>query len=163
MQFGFVPGKGTMDAIFMVRQLQEKFLEKRKDLFFAFVDLEKAFDRVPREVVRWELRQLGVEEWLVQTVMTMYERASSQTTRLLIKERFNRALLDTLDHASHNVIEAKMRVCVSQVINRNHARLYLIVKRLQKQGYLIYDVVMNIVEELFEDESSWYFIMCLCT
>ena len=75
MQFGFVPGKGTVDAIFMVRQLQEKFLEKRKDLFFAFVDLEKAFDRVPREVIRWTLRQLGVEEWLVQTVMTMYERA----------------------------------------------------------------------------------------
>ena len=50
-------------------------MEKRKDLFFAFVDLEKAFDRVPREVVRWALRQLGVEEWLVQTVMTIYERA----------------------------------------------------------------------------------------
>ena len=75
MQCGFIPGKGTVDAIFMVRQLQEKFLEKRKDLFFAFVDLKKAFDRVPREVVRWALRQLGVEEWLVQTVMTMYERA----------------------------------------------------------------------------------------
>ena len=90
-------------------------------------------------------------------------RANSQTTRLLIKERFNRALLDTLDHALHNIIEAKMRVCVSQVINRNHARLYLIVKRLQKQGFIVYDVVMNIVEELFEDESSWYFIVCLCT
>ena len=75
MQFGFVPGKGTVDAIFMVRQLQEKFLERRKDLFFAFMDLEKAFDRVPREIVRWALRQLGVEEWLVQKVMTMYERA----------------------------------------------------------------------------------------
>ena len=62
MQFGFVPGKGTVDAIFMMRQLQVKFLEKRKDLFFAFVDLEKAFDRVPRKVVRWVLRQLGVEE-----------------------------------------------------------------------------------------------------
>ena len=44
MQLGFVPGKGTVDAIFMVRQLQEKFLEKRKDLFFVFVDLEKTFD-----------------------------------------------------------------------------------------------------------------------
>ena len=55
MQFGFVPGKGTVDAIFMVRQLQEKFLEKRKDSFFAFVDLEKVFDRVLREVVRWAL------------------------------------------------------------------------------------------------------------
>ena len=26
----------------------------------------------------------------------------------------------------------------------------------------MYDVVMNLVEELFEDESSWYFIVCLC-
>ena len=75
MQFGFVPGKETVDVIFMVRQLQEKFLEKRKDVSFTFVDLEKAFDRVPREVVRWALRQLGVEEWLVHTVMTMYKRA----------------------------------------------------------------------------------------
>ena len=89
-------------------------------------------------------------------------RENSQITRLIIKERFNRALLDTLDHASHNVIEAKMRVCISQVIDRNHARLYLVVKRLRKQGYLMYDVVMNIVEELFEDRSSWYFIICLC-
>ena len=75
MQFGFMSGKGTVDAIFIVRQLQEKFMEKRKDLFYAFVDLEKAFDRVSRDVVRWALRQLGVEEWLVQTVMVMYEKA----------------------------------------------------------------------------------------
>ena len=34
----------------------------RKDLFYAFADLEKAFDRVPKDVVRWALRQLGVEE-----------------------------------------------------------------------------------------------------
>ena len=75
MQFGFMPGKGTVDAIFMVRQLQEKFLEKKKDLYFAFVDLEKAFDRVPREVVRWALRKRGVEEWMVNAVMVMYKSA----------------------------------------------------------------------------------------
>ena len=39
MQFGFMSGKGTVDAIFIVRQLQEKFMEKRKYLFYAFVDL----------------------------------------------------------------------------------------------------------------------------
>ena len=75
MQYGFMPGRGTTDAIFIARQLQEKYLAKKKDLYFAFVDLEKAFDRVPREVTRWALRQVGVEEWLVQTVMTMYEEA----------------------------------------------------------------------------------------
>ena len=47
MQFGFMPGRGTTDAIFILRQLQEKFIGKRKDLFFAFADLEKAFDQYP--------------------------------------------------------------------------------------------------------------------
>ena len=75
MQFGFMPGRGTTDAIFVVRQLQEKYRGSRKKLYFGFVDLEKAFDRVPREVVKWALRKSGVEEWLVQAVMAMYERA----------------------------------------------------------------------------------------
>jgi hypothetical protein len=50
MQFGFMAGKGTTNAIFIVRQLQEKYLSKKKDLWMAFVNLEKAFDRVPRQV-----------------------------------------------------------------------------------------------------------------
>ena len=32
----------------------------------AFVDLEKAFDRVPREVLWWALREVGVEEGIVR-------------------------------------------------------------------------------------------------
>ena len=50
MQFGFMPGKGTTDAIFAMRQVQEKRQAKKKKQYYAFVDLEKAFDRVPREV-----------------------------------------------------------------------------------------------------------------
>jgi len=77
MQYGFMPGKGTTDAIFIVRQLQEKHRAKKKHLYYAFVDLEKAFDRVPREVVRWALRKSGVEEWLVETVMALFKDAST--------------------------------------------------------------------------------------
>ena len=50
-QFGFVPGRGTTDAIFVVRQLQEKHLAANKRLYMTFVDLEKAFDCVPRNVI----------------------------------------------------------------------------------------------------------------
>ena len=75
MQCGFMPGKGTTDAIFVVRQMQEKHLAKKKDLYFAFIDLEKAFDRVPRKVVQWALRESGVEEWLVKAVMALFEDA----------------------------------------------------------------------------------------
>lgn len=76
-QFGFVPGRGTTDAIFIVRQLQEKFLAVNKRLYMAFVDLEKAFDRVPRKVIWWALRKLGVEEWIVRLVQGMYANARS--------------------------------------------------------------------------------------
>ena len=50
-QFGFVPGRGTTDAIFNNRLLQEKYLAANKRLDMAFVDLEKAFERVPRKVI----------------------------------------------------------------------------------------------------------------
>ena len=70
-QSGFIPGRGTTDAIFVVRQLQEKYL------YTAFVDLEKAFDRVPRKVIWWALRKLGVDEWIVRLVQGMYSNASS--------------------------------------------------------------------------------------
>ena len=78
MQFGFVPGKGTTDAIFIVRQLQEKYIAANKPLYFAFVDLEKAFDRVPRKVLWWALRSLGVEEWAVRVIQGMYSNARSR-------------------------------------------------------------------------------------
>ena len=77
-QFGFVPGRGTTDAIFIVRQLQEKYLAANKRLYMAFVDLEKAFDRVPRKVIWWALRKLGVDEWIVSLVQGMYSNARSQ-------------------------------------------------------------------------------------
>ena len=38
----------------------------------AFVDLEKAFDRVPRNVIWWAMSKLGIDEWLVRLVKSMY-------------------------------------------------------------------------------------------
>ena len=97
MQFDFMPGRGATDAIFLLRQLQEKHVAKNKKFYCAFycillifsmialvrnlfkkaknkkfycafVDLEKAFDRVPREVIWRAMQKLGVEEWILQFV-----------------------------------------------------------------------------------------------
>ena len=69
--------KVTMDAIFITRIVQERFLAKKKDLYFTFVGLEKAFDRVPQQVVTWALRKVGLEEWIIRVVKAMYENAKS--------------------------------------------------------------------------------------
>ena len=78
MQFGFMPGRSTTDAIFILRQVQEKYLVKKQNIYFAFIDLEKAFDRVPRRVLWWAMRKLGVEEWIIQLVKAMYAEAKSK-------------------------------------------------------------------------------------
>ena len=51
-QFGIRKNKGCSDAICILRQLQEKHIEWNKPLYMAFIDQEKAFDRV-----------VGVELW----------------------------------------------------------------------------------------------------
>ena len=51
MQLGFMPGRSTVDSIYILRRMQESYLEKNTKLFICFVDLEKAFDRVPRRVI----------------------------------------------------------------------------------------------------------------
>ena len=46
-----IPGGGSTDAIFILCQLQEKHQRKHKPLYFVFVNLEKAFDHVPRKAL----------------------------------------------------------------------------------------------------------------
>ena len=77
MQFGFITGKGTTDALFILRRMQEEFCGKEKKLYMCFVDVEKAFHRVPRKVMKWALRKKSFLEVLVKAVMSLYE--SSRT------------------------------------------------------------------------------------
>ena len=73
MQYGFMSGRRTIGAVFVLGRLSEKFRAKNKNLFFIFVDLEKAFDRLPREVTRFALRWKGVPKYLVNRVMSLYK------------------------------------------------------------------------------------------
>ena len=77
MQFGFMPGKGTVNAVFILRGLQEEYFDKEK-LYMCFVDLEKAFGRVPRKILEWAMRKKGIPEVMVRAVMSLYEGAKTR-------------------------------------------------------------------------------------
>ena len=59
-QFGFRKNKGCSDAILILRQLQEKHIEWNKQLYMAFIDQEKAFDRIVRAELWRYLAERGI-------------------------------------------------------------------------------------------------------
>ena len=70
-------GSGTEDGMYVLRQMVEERLEVQGSMALGFVDLEKAFDTVTREMVMATLRWLGVPEAEVRTVEGMYEKTTA--------------------------------------------------------------------------------------
>ncbi|KAJ4432752.1 hypothetical protein ANN_21390 [Periplaneta americana] len=60
-QFGFRKGKGTRDAIGLLRTIGERYLEKNKEVYIVFMDLEKAFDRVDWNKLIEILKKIGLD------------------------------------------------------------------------------------------------------
>ncbi|XP_063375027.1 uncharacterized protein LOC134662685 [Cydia amplana] len=56
----------------------EKNRENKTDLHMIFIDLEKAFDRVPRKLIWQSLRAQNVPEWYVHLVMDMYKEVKTK-------------------------------------------------------------------------------------
>ena len=127
-------------------------MEKRKDLFYAFVDLEKAFDKVPRDVVRWELRQLGVEEWLVQTVMVMYEKAR---TTIRIKQGSSEEFEIKVGVHLGSILSPLLFVAVMEVVTQK-VRDSLPWELLYADDLVL---VAQSIEELREKVQQWKICM----
>ncbi|XP_042479709.1 uncharacterized protein LOC122060652 [Macadamia integrifolia] len=66
-------GRSTIEAIYLLRQLMEVFRAQKKDLHLVFIDLEKAYDRVPKELI-WNVleKRSGVNNY-VDIIKDMYE------------------------------------------------------------------------------------------
>jgi hypothetical protein len=62
-----------MDAIFLIRQLIERCKKQKKDLHMIFIDLEKAYDKVARNVMWWALQKHKVSSKYITLIKNMYD------------------------------------------------------------------------------------------
>ena len=81
MQFGFMPERGTIDAVFILRRLQEEYHVKGKVL--CFVNLEKAFHRVHRKRLEWAMRKKGIPHVFVSSATSLYEGQKQESEWIL--------------------------------------------------------------------------------
>ena len=88
-QAGFRMGRGTIDHVFTFAQIIEKFWEKEKDIYCAFIDFRQAFDSIWREGMIEVLKQWGLEQKILETIRRLYENTSAQVRKgNLLTEEF---------------------------------------------------------------------------
>ena len=93
-QCGFRPGRGTLDQLYTLRRVLEGSWEFAQPVHMCFVDLEKAFDRVPRGIL-WEvLREYGVRGPLLRAVRSLYDRSRS-LVRIAVSQTCSLCMLDS--------------------------------------------------------------------
>ena len=71
-QFGFMQERSTMEAICSLMQLIEKYQGKRKNLHIVFINPEKAYDRVPKNLIWWVLNKRNVPRCYIEIIKDIY-------------------------------------------------------------------------------------------
>jgi len=72
-QFGFMQGRSTIEATYLLRKLMSLYRERKVDLHMVFIDLEKAYDRVPCEVLWRCLEEKRILPLYIRVIKDMYE------------------------------------------------------------------------------------------
>ena len=72
-QFGFQPGRGTTDVIFVLCQILEKASQHNVKMYMHFVHFKLAFDIIQREKLWKILRVLWVKSCIVDIIKELYD------------------------------------------------------------------------------------------
>ena len=135
--------------MYVLRPMVEKRLEVQGSVALGFVDLEKAFNTVPREMAMATLRWMGVPEAEMRMVEGMYEKT---TARVLVEEGASGEFEVNIGLRQGSVLSPLLFIAVLDLISRK-----MVMKGVMRK--LIYAddlaLVANGKQELQETLQEW--------
>ena len=134
-----------MNAIFIVRKMQEEYQTKDKKLYMCFVDMEKAFDRVPRKVTEWAMRKKGLSEVMVRAVMSLYDGAK---TRVRVRSAYSEEFKVKVGVHQESVLSPLLFAIVVDDITEN-ARMGVVNELLYADGLVLMSETTEDLKERF--------------
>jgi hypothetical protein len=72
-----MPERSTMETIFLISQLMERCREQKKDMHIIFIDLEKTYDKVHRNIMCWVLQKHKVSSKYITLFKDMYDNVAT--------------------------------------------------------------------------------------
>ena len=92
-QFGFRPNHSTVDAIFALNTIVNKYLKKKSRLYCCFVDYKQAFDSVDRAKLWHKIANLGLKEKILSVIKSLY---SNIRTSVLLNGKISDFFINSL-------------------------------------------------------------------
>ena len=139
----------TSDGLFTLRQFEEKKLEMQGIMCIGFVDLEKAFDTVSREMVMTPLRWLGVPEAEVRMVEATYELTNG---RVIIGAGMSEQFSVNIGQRQGSTLSPLLFIVMMELISRKVSMKDISRKLLYADDLAI---VAEDKEELNESQDEW--------
>ena len=111
----------------------------------CFVDMEKAFDRVPRKVMEWAMRKKGLSEVIVWAVMSLYNGAK---TRLRVGSAYSEEFEVNVGVHQGSVLSPLLFAIILDVVTEN-ARRGVVNELLYGDDLVIMNEDMEVLKERF--------------
>ncbi|GJY43721.1 retrovirus-related pol polyprotein LINE-1 [Tanacetum coccineum] len=131
-QFCFMPGSSSVKAIHLIRSLMDKYRERQRDLHMAFLDLEKAYDSVPRELIWKTLVDKGTPMRYIRVIRDMYDG-----TKTRVRTSINTEFFPIEGEIAHN---EEVDICIGDNILQPKESFRYLGSMLHKSGRIDEDV-----------------------